>query len=150
GSSIGSLLARRAGSALAALGWCQSLLILGIAWAIASIDAWLPFWPIDPRLGINPWLGFQLDLARVLWAVLPAACLWGASFPRALAAAAPRHVDPGRMAGTVYAANTVGAIVGAVAFSIILIPTLGTLWSQRILIIAAAVSAIPILLLRVR
>ena len=55
------------------------------------------------------------------------------------------------MVGAVYAANTVGAIIGAVAFSIIVIPAVGTLWSQRILIAAAAVAAmlIPLALLRV-
>ena len=89
------------------LGWCQLLLVAAIAWAAFSIDAWLPYWPVDPRLSINPWLTFQLDLARCLWAVLPAACLWGASFPLALAAAAPQHEDLGRMVGAVYAANTV-------------------------------------------
>jgi spermidine synthase len=151
GSSAGSLLVRSARSSLVMLGWCQFLLIAAIAWAAFSIDAWLPYWPVDPRLGTNPWLTFQLDLARSLWAVLPAACLWGASFPLALAAAAPQHKDSGRMVGAVYAANTVGAIIGAVAFSIIVIPAVGTLWSQRILIAAAAVAAllIPLALLRV-
>jgi spermidine synthase len=150
GSSAGSLLARSARNSLVMLGWCQFFLVAAIAWAAFSIDAWLPYWPIDPRLSTNPWLTFQLDLARCLWAVLPAACLWGASFPLALAAAAPQHKDSGRMVGAVYAANTVGAIVGAVAFSIILIPAVGTLWSQRILIAAAAVAAMLILLARLR
>ena len=78
------------------------------------------------------------EQVALIWVVLPAACLWGASFPLALAAAAPQHKDGGRTAGAVYAANTVGAIVGAIAFSIIVIPALGTLWAQRILIAAAA------------
>jgi spermidine synthase len=146
GSSAGALLARSARHSLVMLGWCQVLLVAAIAWAAFSIGAWLPYWPVDPRLGDNPWLTFQLDLARSLWAVLPAACLWGASFPLALAAAAPQHKDSGRMVGAVYAANTVGAIVGAVGFSVILIPAVGTLWSQRILIAAAALSAMLILL----
>ena len=54
------------------------------------------------------------------------------------------------MVGAVYAANTVGAIVGAIGFSIILIPTVGTLWAQRILIIAAAMAAVLILLTGLR
>jgi spermidine synthase len=150
GSSAGSVLARRERNSLFMFGLCQSFLVAAIAWAAFSIDAWLPYWPVDPRLGTNPWLTFQLDLARSLWALLPATCLWGASFPLALAAAAPQHSDPGRMVGAVYAANTVGAIVGAVAFSLILIPTVGTLWSQRILIVAAAVAAALILLPQLR
>ncbi len=150
GSSAGSLLARSERNSLVMLGWCQFFLVAAIAWAAFSIDAWLPYWPVDPRLGSNPWLTFQLDLARCLWAVLPAACLWGASFPLALAAAAPQHKDSGRTVGAVYAANTVGAIVGAVAFSVILIPAVGTLWAQRILIAAAAVAAMAILSTRLR
>ena len=88
GSSAGSLLARSGRNSLVMLGWCQFFLVAAIAWAAFSIDAWLPYWPVDPRFSTNPWLTFQLDLARCLWAVLPAACLWGASFPLALAAAA--------------------------------------------------------------
>ncbi len=41
--------------------------------------------------------------------------LWGASFPLALAAAATRGEDPARLVGGIYAANTGGAIVGALA-----------------------------------
>ncbi len=150
GSSAGSLLARGSASPLVMLGRCQFFLIAAIAWAAFSIGAWLPYWPVDPRLSINPWLTFQLDLARCLWAVLPAACFWGASFPLALAAAAPRHEDRARMVGSIYAANTAGAIAGAVFFSVILIPAAGTLWAERILISAAALAAMLVLLTRLR
>jgi spermidine synthase len=148
GSSAGSLLARSDRNPLVLLGWCQLLLVGAIAWAALSIDSWLPYWPVDPRLGLNPWLTFQLDLARCLWAILPALCLWGASFPLALAAASPRSEDSARTVGAVYAANTIGAIVGAVGFSLILIPALGTLWAQRILIAAPAFAALVVLLAR--
>src|SRR5205085_10545873 len=126
------------------------LLVSALACAGVSICGWLPYWPVNPLLTTNPWVTFQLDLARCLWAVLPAACLWGASFPLALAAAGARHRDTGRGVGAVYAANTVGAIVGALAFSMILIPTLGTQWAQRILIGVAAVAAVLMLALRLR
>jgi spermidine synthase len=150
GSNVGSQLARVARNPLVMLGWCQFFLIIAMVWAVASIDGWLPYWPIDPLLSSNPFLTFQIDLARCLWAVLPAAGFWGASFPLALAAAAPQHRDSGRMVGIVYAANTVGAIIGAVMFSIILIPTVGTLWAQRILIVAAALACMVVLLARLR
>jgi spermidine synthase len=148
GSSVGSLLARGPRNPLGMLGWCQLLLVGAIAWAALSIDAWLPYWPIYPVLNAHPWVMFQLDLARALWAVLPAACLWGASFPLALAAAAPRHEDSGRMVGAVYAANTVGAIVGGVAFSVIVIPAIGTHWAQRVLLAVAGIAAVVVLLAR--
>src|SRR5262249_15452277 len=92
---------------------------------------------------------------------LPAALLWGASFPLALAAAgqsgplAPRvdngnsrselpttRQDPGRLVGGIYAANTVGAIIGALAFSVLLVGWVGTQRSQQILILIAALSAL--------
>jgi spermidine synthase len=148
GSSVGSLLARGPRNPLALLGWCQVLLVGAIAWAAFSIDAWLPYWPVYPVLNPRPLTTFQLDLARALWAVLPAACLWGASFPLALAAAAPRHADSGRTVGAVYAANTVGAIVGAVAFSVVVIPAIGTHWAQRILLAVAGVAAVVVVLAR--
>jgi spermidine synthase len=150
GSSAASMLVRGGRNPFAALGWSQVLLVPALGWAVYSIDGWLPYWPVDPRLGLNIWVNFQLDLARCLWAILPAACLWGASFPLALAAAAPRHADSGRMVGAVYAANTVGAILGAVLFSIAVVPAAGTLGAQRILIAIAALSAIAILLARLR
>jgi len=148
GSSAGSLLSRGRRNPLVMLGWCQFLLVVAIAWAAFSIDAWLPHWPVYPVLSPYPWITFQLDLARCLWAVLPAACLWGASFPLALAAAAPAHEDSGRTVGAVYAANTLGAIIGAVAFSIVVIPEIGTRDAQRILVATAAVGAVVILLAR--
>ena len=47
--------------------------------------------------------------------------------------------------GEVYAANTVGGIVGALAFSIVLIPWIGTQDSQRLLIALATISALIVL-----
>ena len=124
------------------LGWCQALLVVAIAWAGFSIDAWLPFWPVNPLL--RPIRGSRSSSISCAGCgpCCPRRCLWGASFPLALAAAAPHHQDSGRAVGAVYAANTVGAIIGALTFSMILIPRVGTLWSQRILIAIAAVAAI--------
>jgi spermidine synthase len=103
---------------------------------------WLPFWPIRPDLSVSPTFTFQVDLVRCLFAVLPAACLWGASFPLALAAVGQGEKDSGRLVGTVYAANTVGGIIGALVGSLLIIAWLGTQWSQRILISVAAISSL--------
>ena len=73
----------------------------------------MPWWPVNPLLSISPWHVFQLDMARCLWAILPPTILWGASFPLALAAAAHPGEDSGKLVGSIYAANTLGAIVGA-------------------------------------
>ena len=46
--------------------------------------------------------------------------------------------------GRVYAANTVGAIIGALAFSLLVIPLAGTQWAQRLLIGLAAAAALVV------
>ena len=107
----------------------------------------LPYWPIVPGLSPSPWYTFQLDLVRCLWAVLPPACLWGRSFLTGKqVAVATRGQDPGRLVGGVYAANTIGAIAGALAFSLVLVPKIGTAGSQRVLIGLAAAAGLVALL----
>jgi spermidine synthase len=92
-------------------------------------------------MATSPWFNFQLDLMRTTWTILPATMLWGASFPLALAAAASPGEDGGELTGEVYAVNTAGAIIGALLFSLVLIPKLGTQNSQRLLIGITAISA---------
>ncbi len=133
GSSVGALLARGSAPRLA-LGVCQMLLAGAAAWAALMISESLPYWPVNPSLSASPWYTFQLDLARCLWAVLPSACLWGASFPLALAAVAGPGQDAGRLVGGVYAANTVGAITGALSFSLLVVPAVGTVGAERALL----------------
>lgn len=145
GSSLGSYWARESKRPGLVLGGCQLLLTAAIAWTGYMLAKSLPFWPINPTLTPSPWIRFQLDLARCFWAVLPATCLWGASFPLALAAVARRDSDPGRLVGGVYAANTVGAIFGALAASLLLVQWLGTQNAERVLIGISAVAAILIL-----
>jgi spermidine synthase len=145
GSGAGSLVARLGKDPRISLGVCQLLLAAAVAWAALMLAESLPYWPINPYLSRSPWLIFQLDLVRCLWVVLPAACLWGASFPLALAAGARRGQDPGRLVGGMYAANTVGAIAGALAASLILLPGLGTQRAQQALIGLSAVSALVVL-----
>jgi spermidine synthase len=148
GSGFGSFLARRTPDPRRALGLAQLALVVAIAWASWNITSLLPYWPVNPRLAATPWSQFQIDLVRCLWAILPAACLWGASFPLALAAVASRGSDGGAVVGRVYAANTVGAIIGALGTSLVLIATVGTQNGERILIaisaLAAAVTLIPV------
>jgi spermidine synthase len=141
GSGTGSLAVRRFRDPRLALAGCQLLIGLGCAWTAYTLARALPYWPVDPWLSINPWMNFELDMIRCAWAILPAALLWGASFPLALACSAGEGEDPGRLTGEVYAANTAGAIVGAPLFSLVMIPSLGTAGSQQILVWLAALSA---------
>jgi spermidine synthase len=105
----------------------------------------LPYWPINPSISTSPWYTLQLDLVRAFWVVLPGAVLWGASFPLALAAVASTDQDSARLAGGVYAANTVGAIVGSLVVSFLFVPWIGTSHSQQVLIVVSAISALLML-----
>jgi len=147
GSTIGSVLARSAKNPRAALGWCQMLLCGTIVWAAYCLMKSMPFWPVDVTLTSDPWLRVQLDIVRCLWAVLPAAILWGASFPLALASVAARGQDPGRLVGGVYAANTFGAILGSLGASMVLVQWIGSQHSQQVLIAISAISGLLMLAL---
>jgi spermidine synthase len=146
GSGIGSLLSRNVLRPMFALGCCQLLTAGAIAWTASSLTASLP--SFDSEMSPSIWFTFQIDFDRALWALLPPTLLWGASFPLALAAAANTKEDSGTVMGRVYAANTIGAIAGALGASLLLISRVG---SQRIeqLLIALAAAAGLFLLLRV-
>ena len=145
GSSIGSRIASRFPHSRAALGVCQLLLCGAIAWAAYTTSASLPYWPINPSIGKDPAYQFDLDLLRALWVMLPAATLWGASFPLAIGAAAREGQDTARLVGGVYAANTVGAIVGALATSLVMVAAFGSQRSQQVLIGISAISGLLML-----
>ena len=146
GSTVGAELAGRLRRPPVALGWCQLLLCAAIAWA-AYATAAMPYWPIDPSISTSIAFNFQLDVMRGLWAMLPGAVLWGASFPLALAAVATRGQDPARLVGGIYAANTLGAIVGALVTSLLLVGTLGSQFAQRTLIIVSLLSGLLMLVM---
>jgi len=140
GSSVGSYLARSS-RPRTALAWSQLLLTFGVAWAAWVIARALPFWPINPSLSPSPWITFQLDVVRAAAAIFPAAALWGASFPLALASVVGPGDDAGRLVGRVYAANTVGAILGSALFSVVVVPHWGTQHGEQLLIAISLTSA---------
>jgi spermidine synthase len=153
GGTVGSWIARilrGPAAARLALGWSQILLTAAIFWTAFMLSKSLPYWPVNPILTTNPWFSFQLDLARTLWTILPSTLLWGASFPLALAAVASRGGDSGRMVGGVYAANTFGAIAGAIGVSLILVPSIGTQDTQRAMLLLAAAGGCVLLIPHLR
>ena len=156
GSTLGSALARNVPNPRTALGWCQLGLCVTLAWAAYATSGSLPYWPINPSIPSSwpstlpiakeiPWLMFQLDLMRAIWVMLPGAILWGASFPLALAGIAARGQDSARLVGGVYAANTVGAIFGALVTGLVLIGFFGSQVAQQALIGVAALSGLLLL-----
>ena len=146
GSSLGSSMARNLKNPRIALGWCQLGLCVTLAWAAYTTSASLPYWPINPSISTSLVYNFQLDLMRAIWVMLPGAILWGASFPLALAAVATRGQDSARLVGGVYAANTVGAIIGATVISLALVGTIGSQKTQQVLIGIAAMSGLLMLM----
>jgi len=147
GSSLGSALGRNMKSPRAALGWCQMLLCATMVWAAYSLLQSMPYWPVDVTLATDPWHKVQLDIVRCLWAVLPGAILWGASFPLALASVAAKGQDAGRLVGGVYAANTFGAILGSLGASTVYAFGLGSQHSLQVLIAVSAISGLLMLAL---
>ena len=145
GSAAGSHLAHRKNQPRFWLGMCQFALCVTVAWAAFMLADSLPYWPGNLNSNAGPWKDFLSDIGRAAVAILPAAFLWGASFPLALASVAGKDEDPARLVGGVYGANTVGAIAGSILFSMVFIPAVGTLGSQQLLIAFSCVGAVVVL-----
>lgn len=146
GSGIGALLCRTALPPKAALGWCQILAVPAMAWTAYNLAAALPYWPMIPSASSDVWVHFRLDLARASWALLPPTVLWGASFPFALRAVANKKQDAAHLMARVYAANTSGAIAGALAVSLILVAWLGSQHTEQVLMAFALIAALLLLI----
>jgi len=146
GSGLGSLLLKIVVRPRLALGWCQLLAAGGIAWAAYTMTASLPFWPINPSISSNIWFNFELDLARALWAILPASVMWGASFPLALAAVKMGGQDAASLVSRIYSANTLGAIVGAIGTSLMLVAWVGSQRTEQVLIGLSALAGLLLIL----
>jgi len=142
GSSLGATLARDCSRPKLLLAACQLLQAGGIAWAAHVLAGSLPHWPLDVSLDASAAVKFQIDLVRCAWTILPSAVLWGASFPLALACVVSPGADPARLVGRAYAANTLGAIAGAILASLVLIPQLGTQGAQMLLMMISAAAAV--------
>ena len=145
GSSIGSYFVRVSSRPALLFGWSQLALAGAVPLAAFTISQILPFWTLDPISLQDPGTKFSHDLIKTGAAILPATILWGASFPLALASAAEHADEPGRLVGGIYASNTLGAIVGALTFSLVIIPWLGTQQAQQVLTLLAGISGITIL-----
>ncbi|MCU1324640.1 MAG: Spermine synthase [Bryobacterales bacterium] len=141
GSAAGSALVKKI-KPQSALGWCQLFLAFGMAWTAYAIVNSLPYWQDDVLTTADPWHMYYLDVKRVVYALLPATLFWGASFPLACAAVARPGEDSGRAAGGIYAANTLGGIVGALLVSLWMIPAIGSHATEQVMLVTAALSAL--------
>ncbi|MCK6481876.1 MAG: fused MFS/spermidine synthase, partial [Planctomycetes bacterium] len=137
GSALGgaffSRVAGRTERPLALLGWLQ----VGVAVAAAGALALL-----REQYGVVQWLRgatdpfdspradhFALLLSAAFVVLGPPAFLMGGVFPAAVRAAAGGLGDLGARVGRIYAANTLGAVLGSLAAGFAGVPLLGTGWS---------------------
>lgn len=145
GSTFGSKLALHLKNPRVALAMCQLLLCVLMAWAVYLVTQNLPYWNIDID-GSQPWQRLQVDFWRCMIAMFPAAVLWGASFPLALASVASEEKDSASLIGGLYAANTFGAIIGSLTGGFILVPWVGSQVTQQLIIMVSAVSALVLVI----
>ncbi|HWI19353.1 MAG TPA: fused MFS/spermidine synthase [Vicinamibacterales bacterium] len=149
GGFAGSKIARRATSPLTMLATTQMLLAIAIAygaWAIVNLlPAWQPRAAFLPAVWKDPAYAFAFDGLRCAVAMLPATLLWGASFPLTLACAErQRHsadADFSTLVARINATNTLGSLTGAIAFTLVGIPMLGSHVAQQVLVALAGVSS---------
>ncbi|MBS1818598.1 MAG: fused MFS/spermidine synthase [Acidobacteria bacterium] len=142
GSSAGAAAARRLRHPDVVLGWCQFASGAAILWSAFVLATVVPFWPGQAVTGANIWAVFRFDAVRTLYAVLPAPLFWGASFALGIATLAADDEDAGDAVGRLSAANTLGAIAGALLTSLVVIPLWGTQQAQRLMLVAALLSAL--------
>ena len=146
GTSLGTSLARhvrRPGLALAA---CQLSLMVCIPLSGVLMLQILPHWLIQSPSSYQPWVRIAVDVLGTFAVLLPCTLLWGASFPLAVAAADPDSSDNSRVVGRTYAANTVGAIAGALAIGLIALPLGGSQLAQQVLAAVAGIAGVVMLL----
>ncbi|MBM3769726.1 MAG: methyltransferase [Acidimicrobiia bacterium] len=146
GSALGAVLAARLRRPAVGLGVAQLLTIPAIWYSGVMLARVLPTLAPTVSITTTVWQVFAVDVSRAVVAVLPGPLLWGASFPLALASSGGADHDGGRLVGRVYAANALGAIVGALASSLVLIGAAGSQVTQQLMIGVAAVAAIVALM----
>jgi len=143
GLGIGSALAawalKRGHDSRRLLAVSQLALVPALVYAATMIATIIPYTSTLRVVPIR--ILHTFHVIRCLEVILPPAVLWGMSFPLALAAASHATNDRGRSSGNVYAANTLGAIIGSLVTSFVLIPSFGTRTAQQIFVVLAATSA---------
>jgi spermidine synthase len=144
GSTLGGRLSRRA----PAPGWLAvSLLLSGIAAAVAA-QVWPEIAFVVAGRSSLPGGGF----ASLLWqqslliaaAMLPMTMAFGASFSLAVGLAVGGDSPPAADVARLYAANTIGAVTGAIAGAYALVPYLGLQGSIRVAVTLTAIAALAV------
>ncbi len=147
GGVVGSAWAprlRRPRRAFAALQLSITAAIAGTPWLMHVAPLW--FIDFDTAHAGDPWLLTLTNLVRATAIVFPGAFLWGMSFPFALAGLGKGLGDAARPVGKLYAYNTVGAVIGSLATSFVLIPQFGSSVGTAHVILLPVAAAVVLLL----
>jgi spermidine synthase len=129
---------------------CLHLGVAALVWAAMFLYGELPYgfvW-LYTRLEAQPWLLWPAKLGMSLAVMLPPALLMGASFPYLVRAAAGRVSALSRTVGHIYGVNTLGALLGAAAGGMLLLPGLAIVGSVTLaaaINLAAAMIALGLL-----
>jgi spermidine synthase len=134
GAGTGSFIAVRIRRPRIAFGVCQIGLTAAIAWTAYMIADSVSYWPIDPLLSLSTRSNFQIDALRTFWTILPATLLWGSQLAIRTCCVRARGAENLRV-------RHGGAAAGAIAFSVVLIPSMGTRFSEQLLIGLSAAAA---------
>jgi spermidine synthase len=142
GSTIAARVVARSAAPLKLLAATQLAIAIFVPYANFLITRVVPFWT-RPRVyeTSDVYYVFLHDTLRAAVPLLPAAICWGASFPLALAAAGGGRGDTGKLVGRVYAANTLGAILGSLVATALLVPTIGSQHTQQVFVLTAGLAA---------
>jgi spermidine synthase len=150
GLALGSAVGGRIGGRITAADALRLYAALEVAIAVLAVVLPLELRALDPLLAASYAQGTGGTAFAVLRLVtslvvlsVPAAAM-GATFPIAARWFVPNASAAARDAGTLYAANTVGASIGALAAGFVLLPNLGlsgTTWIAVVLNVAAAAAA---------
>jgi spermidine synthase len=126
GIALGSALAARLGSTArrAALGFVLAqLCIAALSLAAFAGVGWIPELGAGLRTEGAPQQ--LVDAVASILTLFPAAVAIGATFPFAVRVLARREADAGPASARVYAANTLGSVVGAIGAGFFAVPALG-------------------------
>ena len=132
------LLSRLAGRIARPLETLAAVQLASGAYVAASV-AWIPSLLVPPSEGGGVAGLVATAFLRAGPVVLPPTVLSGMALPLAVRVYAPDPDAPASAVGAVYAANTIGAIVGALAAGLALLPILG---ASRALAVLALIGAV--------
>jgi predicted membrane-bound spermidine synthase len=153
GASLAGILSRRFGNAVTLYGLAQTLLILSSAVPLMLLTRtglldWVNEWWSTFR-GASGWLQSiaettLMELIPIVGVTALPAVMMGMTFPLANAVVQDEATSVGRRAGVLYGANTLGAVLGALASGFWLLPNFGTQSSVSIWFCCSLLSLLPL------